>query len=215
MARAMLDESRTSDTFLGEAAHTVVNILNKAHVHVNSDQTPYELWYGKPSTVKHFRIFGSKCFIKNNDEKIGKFEPRADEGIFLGYSSRSKAYKCYNKILWKTVECIDVVIDEAGKNPKQLGVKKKGKSNKKKQENSPPKKSFEKSTGQKKPRYPFYICDDEHFMKDFPHKVRVMKFLKNSNTPAVLTNPFPSLETNLVAIDHASPSQVLMISISK
>jgi len=46
----------------------------------------------------HFRVFGSKCFIKNNDEKLGKFEPR-EEGIFLGYSSRSKAYKCYNKRL--------------------------------------------------------------------------------------------------------------------
>ena len=33
MARAMIDDSRTPDTFLGEAAHTTVNILNKAHVH--------------------------------------------------------------------------------------------------------------------------------------------------------------------------------------
>ena len=83
MARAMLDDSGTPDTFWGEAAHTMVNILNKAHVHVNSDKTPYELWYGNPPTVKHFRVFGSKCFIKNNDEKHGKFEPRADEEYFL------------------------------------------------------------------------------------------------------------------------------------
>ena len=48
MARDMLDDSGTPDTFWGEAAHTVVNILNKAHVHVNSDKTPYELWYGNP-----------------------------------------------------------------------------------------------------------------------------------------------------------------------
>eukprot|EP00253_Pinus_taeda_P035014 PITA_35014 len=70
MALAMLDESGTPDTFWGEAAHTAVNILNKAHVRVNSDQTPYELWYGKPSTVKHFRVFGSKCFIKKTNEKL-------------------------------------------------------------------------------------------------------------------------------------------------
>jgi hypothetical protein len=113
MARAMLDDSGTPDTFWGEAAHTAANILNKAHVRVNSDKTPYELWYGKSPTVKHFRVFGSKCFIKNNDEKLGKFEPRANEGIFLGYSSRSKAYKCYNKRLRKIVECIDVVINES------------------------------------------------------------------------------------------------------
>ena len=119
MARAMLDEFGTPDTFRGEAAHTAVNILNKAHVRVNSDKTPYELQYGNLPTAKHFRVFGRKCFIKNNDEKLGKFEPRADEGIFIGYSSRSKAYKCYNKTLQKIFECIYVVIDESLSAPKR------------------------------------------------------------------------------------------------
>jgi hypothetical protein len=53
-------------------------------------------------------------------KNVGKFEPRADEGILLGYSSRSKGYKCYNKRLGKIVESIDVVVDEACKNPKQI-----------------------------------------------------------------------------------------------
>ena len=119
MARTMLDDSGTADMFQGEATHTAANILNKAHVRVNSDKTPYELWYGNSPSVKNFRIFGSKCFIKNNDEKLGKFERRADEGIFHGYSSRSRAYKCYNKILRKIVECIDVVIDESPATPKE------------------------------------------------------------------------------------------------
>ena len=60
-----------------------------------------------------------KFFIKNNDEKLGKFEPKVDEGIFLGYSSRNKAYKCYNKRLRKIFECIDVVIDESLSAPKR------------------------------------------------------------------------------------------------
>ena len=119
MARAMLDDSGAPDTFWGEAAHTAVNTLNKSHVRVNSDKTPYELWYGNSPSVKHFRVFGSKCFIKNNDEKLGKFEPRADEGILLGYSSTSRAYKCYNKRLRKIVECTDVVIDESPTAPKE------------------------------------------------------------------------------------------------
>lgn len=120
MAHDMLDESQTPDTFWGEARHTAVNILNKAHVRVNSDKTPYKLWYGKPPTVNHFRFFGSKCFIKNNDEKLGKFEARAYEGILIDYLSRSKGYKCYNKRLWKIVECVDVMIDEACTYPKKL-----------------------------------------------------------------------------------------------
>ena len=51
---------------------------------------------------------------------MGKFEPRADKGIFLGYSSRSKEYKCYNKRIRKIVESIDVVIDEACRNQEQM-----------------------------------------------------------------------------------------------
>ena len=87
MARAMLDESGTPATFWGEAAFTVVTILNQANVRVNNTQTPHELWYGKTPTVKYFKVFGRKCYIKRTDEKLGKFEPRADEGILLGYSS--------------------------------------------------------------------------------------------------------------------------------
>lgn len=52
-------------------------------------------------------------------------------------------------------------------------------------------------------------------MKNCPHWAKVKKFLKTSSTSAVLTNPFPNPKTNLVASDHAFPSQVLMLSISK
>ena len=120
MAWAMLDESRTPATFWGEAAFVVVTILNKTNVRVNNTQTPHGLWYGKTPTIKYFKVFGSKCYIKRTDENLGKFEPRADEGILLGYSFRSKGCKCYNKRLGKILESIDVVIDEAGKNPKQV-----------------------------------------------------------------------------------------------
>ena len=97
-----------------------VTILNEANVWVNSSQTPHELWYGKTPTIKYFKVFGSKCYIKRTDEKHGKFEPREDEGILLGYSSWSKGYKCYNKILGKTIESINVAVDEACKNWKQI-----------------------------------------------------------------------------------------------
>ena len=120
MARAMLDESGIPATFWGEAAFVAVTILNKTNVRVNSAQNPHELWYGKTPTVKYFKIFGSKCYIKRIDENLGKFEPRADEGILLGYSPHRKAYKCYNKRLGKIVESIDVVVDEEENTPRQV-----------------------------------------------------------------------------------------------
>eukprot|EP00253_Pinus_taeda_P031841 PITA_31841 len=52
-----------------------------------------------------------------------QFEPRVDEGVLLGYSPHSKAYKCYNKRLGKIAESIDVVVDEEEKNSKQVRSK--------------------------------------------------------------------------------------------
>ena len=107
-----MQESNISQTYWAEAVHTTVHILNKAHLRPNCDKTPYELWHGKPTSIKHFRVFGSKCFININDEKLGKFDARADEGMFLGYASKSKGNKCYNKILHKIVERIDIRVDK-------------------------------------------------------------------------------------------------------
>eukprot|EP00253_Pinus_taeda_P027922 PITA_27922 len=87
-AHVMLDEPRTPATFWGEAVFAGITILNKTNVWVNNTQTPHELWYGKNPTIKYFKVFGRKCYIKRIDEKLRKFEPRADEGILLGYTSR-------------------------------------------------------------------------------------------------------------------------------
>jgi hypothetical protein len=45
---------------------------------------------------------------------MGKFDSRVDKGILVGYSSTRKTYKCYNLILNKVVESINVTIDETG-----------------------------------------------------------------------------------------------------
>ena len=42
----------------------------------------------------------------------GKFDSRIDEGIFLGYATTSKAYKCYNLRLQKMVESLDVRMEK-------------------------------------------------------------------------------------------------------
>ena len=78
----------------------------------NNDNTPYELWYGRPASVKYFIVFGSKCYIKRKEHDLCKFDSRINEGIFLGYSSTKKTYKCYNQRLHKIIESADVRVDE-------------------------------------------------------------------------------------------------------
>ena len=62
--------------------------------------------------MKYFRVFGSKCYILNDRENLGKFDVKSDEGIFLGYSTNSRAYRVYNKRTKTVMELINVVIDD-------------------------------------------------------------------------------------------------------
>jgi hypothetical protein len=112
MARSMMNEKNIGQTYWVESIHTTVHVLKKSHLRPQSDKKPYELWFGRPASIKHFKVFGSKCYIKNNDENLGKYDDRVDEGIFLGYATNSKGYRCYNKRLHKMVHCIDVKVDE-------------------------------------------------------------------------------------------------------
>ena len=82
----------------------------------------YELWKGRKPNVKYFRIFGSTCFILKDRENVEKFDSRSDEGIFLGYSSTSKAYRVYNKRTMKVMDTVNVVINESSDSNSEKGI---------------------------------------------------------------------------------------------
>ena len=61
-------------------------------------KTLYKLYFERKPNVSHFHIFGYKCFVYNNGkDDLGKFDTKANEALFIGYSSTSKAYQVYNK----------------------------------------------------------------------------------------------------------------------
>jgi hypothetical protein len=112
MARTMLMDSKLIDIFWTQEVHTIVHIQKRVMFENNTDKTPYELWKGRPIDVKHFRVFGRKCYIKREDGRMGKYDSPVDKGVIFGYSSTRKAYKCYNLRLNKFLESINVTIDE-------------------------------------------------------------------------------------------------------
>ena len=89
--------------------------MNWVQIKKGTNATPFELWYGHSPNVKHFKVFGSKCYILK-DTRNGKFDAKIDEGIFLGYSTISKAYKCLNNNPNINVESVNVNFDEHTKN---------------------------------------------------------------------------------------------------
>ena len=69
--------------------NTSCHIGNRIFFRVGTKKIAYEIWNGKKSRVKYFRVFGSKCYILNDQENLQKCNAKSDEGVFLGYSTTS------------------------------------------------------------------------------------------------------------------------------
>ncbi|GJV76642.1 retrovirus-related pol polyprotein from transposon TNT 1-94 [Tanacetum coccineum] len=54
------------------------------------DKTPYELVHDKKPDLTFFRVFGALCYPTNDSEDLGKLQPMADIGIFVGYAPSRK-----------------------------------------------------------------------------------------------------------------------------
>ena len=66
----------------------------------------------KKPTLNFLHVFGCKCFVlRNQGENLGKFEAKADEAIFVGYST-TRAYIVYNLRMNIVMESVHVVFDD-------------------------------------------------------------------------------------------------------
>ena len=106
-ARKLMMEKNIALKWWREDVSTTVYTLNHVQVKKGTHSTPCELWYGCPPTVKYFKVSRSKWYILK-DVRKGKLDAKSEEGIFLGYLTRSKAYKCLNTNTNKIVESVNV-----------------------------------------------------------------------------------------------------------
>ncbi|KAI3718436.1 hypothetical protein L6452_19307 [Arctium lappa] len=111
-ARSMLSDSHLPTQFWAEAVNTACFTQNRSLIIKRFGKTAYELFIGRKPSISFLHIFGCQCFILNNRDQLGKFDPKADDGIFLGYSSVSKAYRVFNKRRQTVEETIHVTFDE-------------------------------------------------------------------------------------------------------
>ncbi|GKG00341.1 hypothetical protein Tco_0302031, partial [Tanacetum coccineum] len=56
--------------------------------------------------------FGALCYPTNDSEDLGKFQAKADIGIFVGYAPSRKGYRIYNKRTRRLMETIHITFDE-------------------------------------------------------------------------------------------------------
>nr|GFC80112.1 retrovirus-related Pol polyprotein from transposon TNT 1-94 [Tanacetum cinerariifolium] len=75
-------------------------------------KTPYELLHNKLPDLSFLYVFGALCYSTNDSENLGKLQPKADIGIFIGYAPTKKAFWIYNRHTRRIFETIHVDFDE-------------------------------------------------------------------------------------------------------
>jgi len=92
----MLHAKHLPYRFWAKDMNTACHVHNRVTLRAGTTTTLYELWKGRKPTARYFHVFRSKCYILTDREYRRKMDPKGDEGIFLGYSTNSKAYRVYN-----------------------------------------------------------------------------------------------------------------------
>ncbi|GAA0145048.1 hypothetical protein LIER_36063 [Lithospermum erythrorhizon] len=97
MARVMFDAKKILVKFWAEAISTACHIHNRITLSPGTNTTTYEIWRGRKFNEQYFHILDSLSYILVDREQRQKFDIKGDEGIFMGYSRNSRAFKVYNK----------------------------------------------------------------------------------------------------------------------
>ncbi|GJR32054.1 retrovirus-related pol polyprotein from transposon TNT 1-94 [Tanacetum coccineum] len=101
---------------------------NRSIIVKRHNRDPYEIFRERIHDISYFHVFGCPIFIHNHKDHLGKFDAKADDGYFLGYSFNSKAFRVFNIIrqqieetyhvtFYKSMEAIrftNTLVDEIG-----------------------------------------------------------------------------------------------------
>ncbi|KAL8121917.1 hypothetical protein AgCh_018593 [Apium graveolens] len=107
----MLSESGLPMYFWAEAVNTACYTQNRTLINKDFMKTPYEIMNEQKPSIKYFHVFGARCFVlKDGDDRRGKFEAKAYEGIFVGYGRRS--YRVYIIDQHKVTKSVNITFDD-------------------------------------------------------------------------------------------------------
>lgn len=96
MARCIMLQGNLPQSLWAEAINAATYLRNRCATKTLDGKTPFEAWSKCKPYVGFFRVIGSKAIVLNKAQRRGKFQPKGDEYVLVGYSEESKAYR-----LWK------------------------------------------------------------------------------------------------------------------
>nr|GEV95963.1 ribonuclease H-like domain-containing protein [Tanacetum cinerariifolium] len=120
-ASTMIADSKLPTTFWAKAVNTACYVQNRVLVIKPHNKTPYELFLGRKLALSFMRPFGCPVTILNTLDHLGKFDGKADEGFFIGYSTHSKAFRVFNIRTKVVEECLHITYLE--NKPNVVGIR--------------------------------------------------------------------------------------------
>ncbi|GKC21038.1 retrovirus-related pol polyprotein from transposon TNT 1-94, partial [Tanacetum coccineum] len=112
-ARIMLSGYVFSKQYWTEAITTTCYTQNRSKIVKRHLKTPYEIFCKRIPNINFLHVFRCPVFIYNHKDHLGKFDEKADDGYFLGYSLISKAFRFFNTRRQQTKETYHITFDES------------------------------------------------------------------------------------------------------
>ncbi|GJW04083.1 retrovirus-related pol polyprotein from transposon TNT 1-94 [Tanacetum coccineum] len=111
-ARTMLNSAKLPKQFWGEAVNTACYTQNRSIIVKRHGKTAYDVFRGRAPDISYLYVFGCPVHIHNHRDHLGKFDEKADDGFFLGYSPVAKAFRVFNIRRQEMEETVHVTFSE-------------------------------------------------------------------------------------------------------
>ncbi|GJU72070.1 retrovirus-related pol polyprotein from transposon TNT 1-94 [Tanacetum coccineum] len=110
--RTMSNSAKLPKQFWGEAVNTACYTQNRSIIVKRNGKTAYDVFRGRSPDISYFYVFVCLVHIHNHRDHLGKFDEKADDGFFLGYSLVAKAFRVFNIRRQEMEETIHVTFSE-------------------------------------------------------------------------------------------------------
>lgn len=120
MARCLMLQGKFPNSLWAEMINTTTYLRNRSATKCLNGITSLEAWTNRKPYVGYLRTIGSKAIVLNKGQRRGKFQPKGDEYLLVGYSNESKAYRLWKPTTRKVIKSRDVKFIEKITAPETL-----------------------------------------------------------------------------------------------
>ena len=114
---SMLLDSQLPWNYWGYAAECFIYLKNRSPHAALPRSTPYQEWHRKLPDLTNLRVFGYDCWVyvpgavRRRQGQGHKLLPKSRRMIFVGYSDKFKAWRCFDPLTKQVVFSCDVRFD--------------------------------------------------------------------------------------------------------